>query len=142
VDGLIRRAKGYEVEERTVDVTQDPTTRRVTRQRTRITKRHIPPDISAAKLWLEKRHPEHWGDGSTLTSDQKIEIIKMIYQQRDEKNWTASKTARELEKFGVALPESLRIELRHELETVSGDTLPTPVLELIYEDGTREEFGN
>ena len=142
VDGLIRRAKGYEVEERTVDVTQDPASRRVLRQRTKITKRHIPPDVAAAKLWLEKRHPEQWGDGSTLTSDQKIQIIKTIYKQRDEKSWTATKTARELEKFGVSLPESLKIELRHELETIGGENLPTPILEILYEDESREELGN
>lgn len=55
---LLRKALGYESTERKVEVSA-----KGERKETETTKQ-VAPDVSAISLWLKKRKPEAWGDGS------------------------------------------------------------------------------
>lgn len=40
------------------------------------THKELPPDVSAAKIWLESRCPEYWGGkGEKSSSEEKLDII-------------------------------------------------------------------
>lgn len=52
---LYRRAVGYEVEE--VTVTEDGEKKTV-----KTTRKHVPADVAAAKMWLVNRDPDRWSD--------------------------------------------------------------------------------
>lgn len=55
---LLRKALGYESTERKVEVSP-----KGERKETETTKQ-VAPDVSAISLWLKKRKPKTWGDGS------------------------------------------------------------------------------
>lgn len=57
-NALLKRAKGYDVEETNTVVTLNANGDKV--QKITKTKRHIPPDTAAAIFWLKNRQPEKW----------------------------------------------------------------------------------
>ncbi len=56
-DSLLRRAKGYDVEETEVVASKDGRPVRVKK-----VKKHIPPDVKACRIWLSNRQPDRWGN--------------------------------------------------------------------------------
>jgi len=59
-NALFKRACGYEVlEEKSIP---DGTGVKVVS----VTKKHVPPDVTAAIFWLKNRRPEAWRDGKNL----------------------------------------------------------------------------
>lgn len=134
LDAMLKRAVGYEAEEKLVQASSDPTTQRVLRQTTRVTKKHISPDPKAAQIWLENNQYVHgWKKNNDVSVSELAFHTTEIYELREENQWSAAKTAREFEKRGLQLPESLKMELRQELELQGGDTLPTPVIKIVMD---------
>lgn len=54
-DSLLKRATGYDVEETEVVASKDGRPLRIKK-----TKKHIPPDVRACRLWLRNRQPDRW----------------------------------------------------------------------------------
>ena len=135
LNSLAQRAEGYDYEEKLVQATNDPGTQRVTRQTTRITKKHVVPDTAAAKILLDV-HPDadHFKRSDGFSIKEISEHTTRIYDLREEHGWNASRTAREFEKIGMKLPESLKMEVKHELEVQGGDQLPTPVIKIMMDE--------
>jgi hypothetical protein len=135
LNSLAQRAEGYDYEEKLVQATNDPGTQRVTRQTTRITKKHVVPDTAAAKILLDV-HPDadHFKRSDGFRIKEISEHTTRIYDLRDEHGWNAARTAREFEKIGMKLPESLKMEVKHELEVQGVDQLPTPVIKIMMNE--------
>ena len=135
LNSLAQRAEGYDYEEKLVQATNDPATQRVTRQTTRITKKHVIPDTAAAKILLDV-HPDadHFKRSDGFSIKEISEHTTRIYDLREEHGWNASRTAREFEKIGMKLPESLKMEVKHELEVQGSDQLPTPVIKIMMNE--------
>ena len=68
-NALLKKALGYlydEVKESEKEKGDEITT----------THKEYPPDVSAAKIWLESRCPEYWGGKNDKTSsEEKLDII-------------------------------------------------------------------
>lgn len=58
-DALLKKALGYENVERKVEISPKGERKEVE------TIKQVGPDMSAISLWLKKRKPQQWGDGST-----------------------------------------------------------------------------
>ena len=56
-DSLYKRALGYEIEETEVVASRDGKPLKVKKS-----KRHIPADVRACRLWLINRQPQRWRD--------------------------------------------------------------------------------
>jgi L-rhamnose mutarotase len=140
LDSLVQRANGYDYEEKLVQATNDPGTQRITRQTTRITKKHVIPDTAAAKILLDV-HPDadHFKRSDGFSIKEISEHTTRIYDLREEHGWNAARTAREFEKIGMKLPESLKMEVKHELEVQGADHLPTPVIKIMM-DGSEDRL--
>lgn len=135
VSGLLRRATGYTYEEKTVVLQQEPATGRILRQDVRSVKKEMPPDVAAAKLFLQKRDPEHWGETAG-------KAVARIFAMREENDWSAIRTAQEFEVNGLSIPESLRMEVKLELDSTGGADINPPRLEVLLDDGTRVDLAD
>ena len=133
---IFKRAKGYEIKESQVNQLRDATGKRIIRLEVRETNRHIPPDIRAATYWLSKVDPKHWGEASSVTLSEAQVLTNDLYSMREEHNGSAIRTGREFEKRGVSIPETLKMEIRAELETQGVDLHAMPNLQVFLEDGT------
>ena len=81
--------------------------------------KYFPPDMGAIRMWLNYRHPDKWGE-RVLDRQTEIEKVREVYKKRESQKWNALETARALEIEGVAIPESLRLELAKETkETIT-----------------------
>ena len=58
-NALLKRARGYEVEE---TITEIYNADGVERKHIRKVKKHIPPDVTAQIFWLKNRRPDRWRD--------------------------------------------------------------------------------
>lgn len=58
-DALLKKALGYENVERKVEISPKGERKEVE------TIKQVGPDMSAISLWLKKRKPQQWGEGST-----------------------------------------------------------------------------
>lgn len=63
-DALLKRALGYSVEEYRESEKDSVTT-----------KKEVPPDVSAAALWLKCRKAQQWNDKSRAEDDSRIDEI-------------------------------------------------------------------
>ena len=149
-NALYKRATGFTEQVEELVAVRDAQNNLVRHDVKRI-KKYFPPDMGAIRMWLGYRSPEKWGDKSTDRQTE-LELVQKIYNARDSKGWTALETARAFEREGIALPESLRMELAKETKEsiVSTDqasiriVLPSEIEreerdELLTEEATVEE---
>lgn len=79
-NALLKRALGYEYEEKKIEVDENG--------KKKVTKiiKHIPPDVGAAAFWLKNRKPTEWRDrkeiGQELTGDGSITFNILPASQR------------------------------------------------------------
>ena len=66
-NALLKRALGYEYEETTDEMIGDKVIRR------RVTKKTIPPDVTAQIIWLKNRKPQQWRDRPEAGSNKRDE---------------------------------------------------------------------
>lgn len=71
-DALIKKATGYTAEESVDELSVDPETNEMKIVKRKITKKHVPPDLSAAKLLYE------------ITGDKKFDLSAMSDEQLEE----------------------------------------------------------
>lgn len=87
---MIKRAVGYDTEETVEEYSGSGD--EVTMVRKKVTKKNVPPDISAAKLLLE----ESGGDYSTMTDEQlaaeKQRLIELLKKGESPKGGKGSKS--------------------------------------------------
>lgn len=61
-NALIKRAKGYDYEEVTRELSEDLKTGENRLVITKVVKKHMAPDVTAIIFWLKNRLPEDWRD--------------------------------------------------------------------------------
>jgi hypothetical protein len=135
---LFKRAIGYEFEETTQKLVRDPQTNEIIRAEVTRNTKHIPPDVGAAKWLLQCLDPANYRDGdkSPFSPGEIAFMTSTIYLKRETENLSAIQTAREFEKIGLGVPESLRLEIRAELEITGGESLQAPSLLVQLSDGS------
>lgn len=70
-NALLKRALGYDYEETTTEVYGDG------KKHVKKVKKHMPPDVAAAIIWLKNRKPSVWRERPDL--DKKVEdVVKVI----------------------------------------------------------------
>ena len=78
---LYRRAVGYSCEEVKVNSYADNSNQQ--RQFRTVTKKEVPPDVTAAIFWLKNRRPERWRDRQELGIDGGNISIKLIEEEKE-----------------------------------------------------------
>ena len=72
-NALLKRALGYDVEERVVEESD------VNGRKTRTTVRHVPADVTAQIFWLKNRRPEVWREKQVVeVSEESLARAKEI----------------------------------------------------------------
>ena len=72
-NALLKRALGYDVEERVVEESD------VNGRKTRTTVRHVPADVTAQIFWLKNRRPEVWREKQVVeVSEESLAKAKEI----------------------------------------------------------------
>ena len=84
---LFRKALGYSVKEETVEFSRDDSGDEIVSKR-KISKKHIPPDISALKMLIEHFFTEQFKDVEEMTDEELQEEREKIIQllKEEEKN--------------------------------------------------------
>ena len=111
-NALYKRATGFTEQVEELVAVRDAQNNLIRHDVKRI-KKYFPPDMGAIRMWLGYRNPEKWGE-RVHDRQTEVEMVEEIYNQRTENDWSALETARAFEKKGIALPESLRLELAKE----------------------------
>lgn len=87
---LIRKALGYSVKEETVEFSRDDTGGEVVSKR-KVSRKHIPPDISALKMLLEHFFTEEFKDVEEMTDEELQEEREKIIELLKEEERNALK---------------------------------------------------
>lgn len=74
---LLRKALGYESTERKVEVSAKGERRETE------TIKQVAPDVSAISLWLKKRKPEAWGEGSGREEPAENNLLAVLQREGD-----------------------------------------------------------
>lgn len=136
VSAIFKRAQGYEVQERSRKLIRDPNTQQALRLEDNQTTKHVPPDLKAAEIWLSKVDAMQWG-AKKHSGSRAQELISELYDKREANEWSALKTGREFEKVGLEIPETLRMEMRAELESQGVELTANPQLQVFLPDGSQ-----
>lgn len=88
-NALLKRALGYEYEETTQEIYEDPNfkgTDGKPKQRKHIKKvtRVVPPDVTAQIFWLKNRKPDMWRDKHEVTDNTALEKLDAILRNTHE----------------------------------------------------------
>ena len=77
-DALLQKALGYESIEHKVEVSAKGERKEVS------TVKQVGPDVSAISLWLKKRRPEQWGDGTGGQVLPESNLLTLLSWERGE----------------------------------------------------------
>lgn len=67
-NALLKRALGYEWEEKTTEVYDDG------KKHIKVITRHVPPDVGAIAFWLKNRKPKKWRDRPA--DDASVDVLR------------------------------------------------------------------
>lgn len=86
-NALLKRALGYEYEETTTEVIEQPNGNK--RKQVKVTKKFMPPDTTAQIFWLKNRRPDRWRDTrniETKSSGKLAELIEGLMQTTEDED--------------------------------------------------------
>lgn len=86
-NALLKRAKGYEVEETITEIEEIPSRARdengdpifIQKKHVRRIRKHIPPDVLAQIFWLKNRRPGRWRDKVETAPEVGNEILTSLF---------------------------------------------------------------
>ncbi len=88
-NALLKKALGYDYEEKTYRTTVDKETGKQKSTIATIVKKHVPPDTTAMIFWLKNRKPNKWRDRieNVVNNDEisKVEELLNVIKQEAEK---------------------------------------------------------